>query len=519
MSSSSPEQSLTPPTSDRTIPHNASACSVTSIHSDVAGIMESSLSPPSHTLSSHLRTSLPNTLSPSSPQLASRGSTGKLQRGVMKLLRLPQTPNTVHHHPTLREDPLEQSVTSKEALFMRMLRGSRKIRSFRRSKRRGIDKQYHSDDGYTSDPGLLREDSLLHDVEDDDETDGGDVHVDENRRQQQIRNLERKIEKIRGSLHEEDLVHGSEQDLVSLPELDDKPHDDKPHRSRLHRPSLKNYSRRKKLENWETQLRLLQEGAPLESKYAALRERIGGGLRGMSLGLKGRLTFNKRSKRFNGSNADGVIDDDEDDEALDDISQATEGVIHMEADEFPTETELLPMLKLKEDMDVVRQTSEEALQESHTVRKELDMHKTRLEELEQCVNTIYNKLELEKERSERLEGQVNDITELHQHEVGELRAQIGQMESMSMSKNQDLEDNMEACQSKLERLDVFVHRLIDSGDEPTSTIRKPVTTLISLVLIVFTVVIKLGNFFKTKIGLMSLAVLLIAVLLVIVFYR
>ncbi len=33
------------------------------------------------------------------------------------------------------------------------------------------------------------------------------------------------------------------------------------------------------------------------------------------------------------------------------------------------------MLKLKEDMDVVRQTSEEALQESHTVRKELDMHK------------------------------------------------------------------------------------------------------------------------------------------------
>ncbi len=50
--------------------------------------------------------------------------------------------------------------------------------------------------------------------------------------------------------------------------------------------------------------------------------------------------------------------------------------------------------------------------------------------------------------------------------------------------------------TQLERLDVFVHRLIDSGDEPTSTIRKPVTTLISLVLVVFTVVIKLGNFIK-----------------------
>ncbi len=42
------------------------------------------------------------------------------------------------------QDPLEQSVTSKEALFMRMLRGSRKIRSFRRSvKIAYIDYSWH----------------------------------------------------------------------------------------------------------------------------------------------------------------------------------------------------------------------------------------------------------------------------------------------------------------------------------------------------------------------------------------
>ena len=33
------------------------------------------------------------------------------------------------------------------------------------------------------------------------------------------------------------------------------------------------------------------------------------------------------------------------------------------------------MLKLKEEMDVVRQTSEETLQESQTIRKEVDVHK------------------------------------------------------------------------------------------------------------------------------------------------
>ncbi len=77
MSSSSPEQSLTPPTASGRISHSASACSV-----EVAGVMESSpLSPPTHALSSHHRASLSSTSSPSSPQLPSRGSTGKLQRG------------------------------------------------------------------------------------------------------------------------------------------------------------------------------------------------------------------------------------------------------------------------------------------------------------------------------------------------------------------------------------------------------------------------------------------------------
>ena len=73
---------------------------------------------------------------------------------------------------------------------------------------------------------------------------------------------------------------------------------------------------------------------------------------------------------------------------------------------------------------------------------------------------------------QRLENQINDITELHQHEVthdtcnfpndikfimhaycpsqvGELRANLAQMESMTMGKSQDLEEAMETCQTKV----------------------------------------------------------------------
>jgi len=60
--------------------------------------------------------------------------------------------------------------------------------------------------------------------------------------------------------------------LLSLPRL-----------NVLRLPKPGSMRKRKKLENFETQLRLLQEGGPMESRYSALRERIGGGLKGMSL--------------------------------------------------------------------------------------------------------------------------------------------------------------------------------------------------------------------------------------------
>lgn len=50
---------------------------------------------------------------------------------------------------------------------------------------------------------------------------------------------------------------------------------------------------------------------------------------------------------------------------------------------------------------------------------------------------------------QRLESQVNDMTELYQHEVSELQAQLNQMDSLTATKSQDLEDAVAECRSKV----------------------------------------------------------------------
>ncbi len=81
MSSSSPEQSLTGTSTGLRVtdPHNISTTSITSSRSEGACIVES---PIASALSPHQRATIASTSStPSSPQLPSRGSTGKIHRG------------------------------------------------------------------------------------------------------------------------------------------------------------------------------------------------------------------------------------------------------------------------------------------------------------------------------------------------------------------------------------------------------------------------------------------------------
>ena len=51
--------------------------------------------------------------------------------------------------------------------------------------------------------------------------------------------------------------------------------------------------------------------------------------------------------------------------------------------------------------------------------------------------------------SQRLQEQVNDIIDLHQNAVDELRGQLAQVENMTVSKTQDLEEVMDDYKNKV----------------------------------------------------------------------
>ena len=71
-----------------------------------------------------------------------------------------------------------------------------------------------------------------------------------------------------------------------------------------------------------------------------------------------------------------------------------------------------------------------------------------------------NMLEEERFRSERLEEQINDLTELHQHEVTNIKQELASMEEKMEyqleERTRDMQELLETCQTRV------------SGPGPTS---------------------------------------------------
>jgi hypothetical protein len=166
----------------------------------------------------------------------------------------------------------------------------RRIRgTFRRITRR-IDKgQYHSDDGYTSDPGPPLPDDHH---EEDEETDGADSSEGhgqgaESRTVRQIK-LERKLEKTKNQL-ELEREHYQVTQSLHRHDLETSTSEKAQQRikSRLLREQLKAQAaveqNRKKIEKYEKDLVLLQEGGAKEGR---LRGKIEGGLKAPFVGIK-----------------------------------------------------------------------------------------------------------------------------------------------------------------------------------------------------------------------------------------
>ena len=56
---------------------------------------------------------------------------------------------------------------------------------------------------------------------------------------------------------------------------------------------------------------------------------------------------------------------------------------------------------------------------------------------------------------QRLESELNTLMDLHQHGVTELKEQLTQLERVTFSKNQDLEDTVENCQSRVNSIEKY----------------------------------------------------------------
>eukprot|EP00731_Ephydatia_muelleri_P010513 Em0005g1099a len=351
-------------------------------------------------------TSLTNGGAPSaaSPQLPhGKSSGGRLGAGVMKLLRIP----TVNHAgPQPNVEMTEPAITNK-ARFSRMLK--HRVR-FRRGKHRS-DKQYHSDDGYTSDPGQVR-------GEEEDETDGEPPLSAEVRRLQQVKELEKKLEKAKAQLHEEEeSCHEYKNEYVQEMEstMNDKAQLKIKARFQTRQGSYREKSEKlkKKIEKLDEQLRQAKEN-PLDTHtwkqkgMASIRE------------IRGKLSSagNKlRRRRYKGESANPTDtvpppDDLEDDEYLNPQDSDETAEVDATSQQTLKEEDQYPDNDLVEHDPEVDQhmTLLEAKQKA--MEDQMEDQKKQLQELTERLSLLHEKFESEKDRAERLESQVNDMTEL-----------------------------------------------------------------------------------------------------------
>lgn len=449
-------------------------------------------------------------------------------QGMKKFLRFPNTSTqsaAASSNPSIQELP---SVASQDgdnkALFSRMLHRVQpmKIRHFRRKRR--SEKTYHSDDGYTSDPGLtVRED-------DDDETDG-DPDSGEVRKTQQIRDIEAKLERSRRQLQEEeDNIQDCQNEYLQGMESTMNDKMQQKIKSKFQSRNSKSRSNaetiKKKVEKYEEQLRQLKDGTlPPNSTYSQkMKEKF--------QGIKGSLTSyaSNRLKKKQRYTTGSPQEDEDPGEGDDDIFPEEEDITHhspsLRQRGASSDSHVESASTLKDIPSVgAEPSSRYTTAQVQQLLEAAEKSQADLQQLKAEMTYVFGKLEQEMEKVERLESQVNDITELHQHEVGELRAQLEQVDNLALTKIQDMEDAVEECQSKVEHLNVKVHRIIDTDDNipKVSMARKPLANILSFLLIILSLVLsatqKTTAVLRSRLGLIAAAVVVLLAFLCICVWR
>ncbi|KAI0241145.1 Transmembrane and coiled-coil domains protein 2 [Lamellibrachia satsuma] len=126
----------------------------------------------------------------------------------------------------------------------------------------------------------------------------------------------------------------------------------------------------------------------------------------------------------------------------------------------------------------VQETQNEILQEVQNFKSQMQID----------YNFMKQSLEEERYRSDRLEEQINDLTELHQHEVTNLKQEMSGMEEKMEyqldERTRDLQEALENCQTRITKMELQLQqqRLISMEGIENSTFRALVTKLINVAL-------------------------------------
>lgn len=173
---------------------------------------------------------------------------------------------------------------------------------------------------------------------------------------------------------------------------------------------------------------------------------------------------------------------------------------------------------LQQEVKEVKETNASLIDQLKQIKEEFEVYKMQTQEE---VGILKMMLYDDKNHTERLEEQINDVTELHQHEVNNIKQDISSMEEKIEyrmdERTSDIQDLLENCQTRVTKMELQQQQqqLISMEMVENVTFRTILTKLINVVLaliavilvVVSTVANLLAPFLTTRGRILSTAVL------------
>jgi len=135
----------------------------------------------------------------------------------------------------------------------------------------------------------------------------------------------------------------------------------------------------------------------------------------------------------------------------------------------------------------------------------------------QAISILKQQIEEDRFHTERLEEQINDLTELHQHEITNIKQELSSMEEKMEyqleERTRDMQELLDACQTRISKMEMQQQQqqLISMEGIENSNFRALITKLINVILALLAVILVLvstianllGPFLTTRLRILS----------------